>query len=241
RVGRAARLKRQAEGHDLDLDAVIEAAIAQRSGQTPDTRVFRSSALLQRDLAVMVLIDVSQSTSDRLKDGSAVLDVEKLAVAMLAEVMAGLGDKFALHAFASSGRDDVRITRVKGFDEPYGREAVATLAGLSSGLSTRLGAVLRHAGAEIASVRSFRKLILVLTDGEPSDIDVSDPRDLMLDARRAVLGLKARGIDTFGVTLDPTGAGSGPQIFGKANAMPVRRVEDLPMRLSELYFRLARR
>lgn len=241
RVGRAARLKRQAEGHDLDLDAVIEAAIAQRSGQAPDPQVFRSSALLQRDLSVMVLIDVSQSTSDRLKDGSGVLDVEKLAVAMLAEVMAGLGDTFALHAFASSGRDDVRITRVKGFDEPYGREAMATLAGLNAGLSTRLGAVLRHAGAEIAPVRSFRKLILVLTDGEPSDIDVSDPRDLMLDARRAVLGLRARGIDTFGVTLDPTGAGSGPQIFGKANAMPVRRVEDLPMRLSELYFRLARR
>ena len=91
------------------------------------------------------------------------------------------------------------------------------------------------------SVRSHRKLILVLTDGEPSDIDVVDPRDLVEDARRAVLALRARGIDVFGVTLDPSGAGSGAAVFGRSQHMPVRRLEDLPARLAELYFRLARR
>ncbi|GLK72541.1 VWA domain-containing protein [Ancylobacter dichloromethanicus] len=240
RVGRAARLKRQAEGHDLDLDAAIEAAIARRAGEVPDLRVFRSTALSQRDLAVLVLIDMSQSTRARLADGAGVLDVEKLAVAMLAEALAALGDAFALIAFASSGRGDVRVCEVKGFDAPYDTAAAACLAGLSSGLSTRLGAGLRHAGAQIARVRAFRKLILVLTDGEPSDIDASG-EDLVQDARRVVLQLRSQGIDTFGVTLDPAGVGSGPAIFGKANSMPVRRVEELPARLSELYFRLARR
>ncbi|WP_454684239.1 VWA domain-containing protein [Ancylobacter moscoviensis] len=240
KVGRAARLKRQAEGHDLDIDAAIEAAIARHAGEMPDMRVFRSTALLQRDLAVLVLVDVSQSTREKLTDGSSVLDVEKLAVAMLGEALEGLGDDFALLAFASAGRDDVRVTCVKGFDEPYGAPAMSRLAGLTSGLSTRLGAALRHAGAEMSRVRSFRKLILVLTDGEPSDIDVA-AQDLVQDARRVVLQLRSQGIDTFGVTLDPGEVGSGPAIFGKTNAMPVRRLEDLPMRLSELYFRLARR
>lgn len=240
KVGRAVRLKRQAEGHDLDLDAVIEAAIARRAGEVPDLRVFRSSALLQRDLAVLVLVDISQSTRERLADGSSVLDVEKLAVAMLAEAMDALGDDFALMAFASAGRGDVQATCVKRFAEPYDAEAVSRLAGLSSGLSTRLGAALRHAGAEIARTRAFRRLILVLTDGEPSDIDTA-AGDLVADARRVVLQLRSQGIDTFGVTLDPSGVGSGPAIFGKANSMPVRRIEDLPARLSELYFRLARR
>lgn len=184
--------------------------------------------------------DASHSTRERLADGSTVLDVEKLAVALLAEALEKLGDDFALLAFASAGRDDVRATSVKGFIEPYDATAMARLAGLSSGLSTRLGTALRHAGAEIARVRSFRKLILVLTDGEPSDIDAT-VGDLAMDARRAVLQLRSRGIDCFGVTLDPAGVGSGPAILGKANSMPVRRVEDLPMRLSELYFRLARR
>ncbi|QFR33405.1 nitric oxide reductase activation protein NorD [Ancylobacter sp. TS-1] len=240
KVGRAARLKRQAEGHDLDIDAAIEATIATRAGEMPDLRVFRSSALLQRDLAVLVLVDVSHSTREKLADGASVLDVEKLAVAMLAEALGRLGDDFALLAFASNGRGDVRVTPVKGFSEPYDAAALARLAGLESGLSTRLGAALRHAGAQIARVRAFRKLVLVLTDGEPSDIDVAAD-DLVQDARRVVLQLRAQGIDTFGVTLDPAGVGAAPAIFGKANAMPVRRVEDLPARLSELYFRLARR
>ncbi|MCK0207992.1 VWA domain-containing protein [Starkeya koreensis] len=240
KVGRAARLKRQAEGHDLDIDAVIEAAIATRAGEMPDLRVFRSSARLQRDLAVLVLVDVSHSTRERLADGASVLDVERLAVAMLAEALEKLGDDFALLAFASSGRGDVRVTPVKSFAEPYDAAALARLAGLQAGLSTRLGAALRHAGAQIARVRAFRKLVLVLTDGEPSDIDVA-AGDLVQDARRVVLQLRAQGIDTFGVTLDPAGVGSAPAIFGKTNAMPVRRVEDLPERLSELYFRLARR
>jgi len=100
---------------------------------------------------------------------------------------------------------------------------------------------LRHIGAEIAAVRSHRKLILVLTDGEPSDVRVVDPRDLVEDARRAVLNLRSRDIDVFGVTLDPSGAGSGAAVFGRGQHMPVRRLEDLPARLAELYFRLARR
>lgn len=242
RVGRTRRLRRQAEGHDLDLDAVIDSAIAQRGGEAPDGRVFRSSALRQRDLAVLVLVDMSESTRARLAPaGLSVLDVEKLAVAVLAEAMDALGDRFALTAFASEGREDVRIVTVKAFDEPYGRASMARLAGLESGLSTRLGAVLRHAGAEIAGVRSFRKLVLVLTDGEPSDIDVADPAYLAADARHAVLDLKARGIDTFAVMLDPDEVGSPAAIFGKGGYVAVRRVEELPARLAALYFRLARR
>ncbi|QIB33493.1 nitric oxide reductase activation protein NorD [Ancylobacter pratisalsi] len=240
KVGRASRLRRQVEGADLDIDAAIDAAIARRAGDVPDMRVFRSTVLNQRDLAVLVLVDTSQSTRERLPDGTSVLDTEKLAVAMLAGALQQLGDAFALLAFASAGRGDVQVTTVKGFEEGYDGDAASRLAGLGSGLSTRLGAALRHAGAEIARVRSFRKLVLVVSDGEPSDIDVA-AQDLVTDASRAVKALRARGIDTFGVMLDPAGVGSGPRIFGKANAMPVRRVEDLPMRLSELYFRLARR
>jgi len=100
---------------------------------------------------------------------------------------------------------------------------------------------LRHAGAEISAVRSHRKLVLVLTDGEPSDIDMADPLDLVDDARRATLALKAHGIDVFGVTLDPNGSGCGAAVFGRHQNMPVRRLEDLPSRLADLYFRLARR
>ena len=241
RVGRAIRLKRQLDGHDLDVDAMLDAGIALRMRLEPDPRVFRTTTSRHRDLAVLLLLDISESTRDRLTSGASILDVERLAVAVLAEAMSALGDPFSLLAFASDGRDDVEMTTVKNFNEPYDRACIGRLAALSSGLSTRLGTALRHAGELISHARSFRKLVIVLTDGEPSDIDVADPLDLVEDARRAAVGLRARGIDGFGVVLGSGAMNSAVRIFGRGNTMLVPRVEDLPARLSELYFRLARR
>jgi nitric oxide reductase NorD protein len=241
RVGRTMRLKRQLDGHDLDVDAMLEAGIALRMRQEPDPRIFRTTTSKHRDLAVLLLLDISESTRDRLASGATVLEIERLAVAVLAEAMNALGDPFSLLAFASDGRDDVEMTTVKAFNEPYDRACVGRLAALSSGLSTRLGTALRHAGELIGHARSFRKLVIVLTDGEPSDIDVADPLDLVEDARRAAVGLRARGIDGFGVVMGSDAMSSAVRIFGRGNTMLVPRVEDLPSRLSELYFRLARR
>jgi nitric oxide reductase NorD protein len=240
KVGRPMRLKRQPFGDDLDLDAAIDAVQSLRIGETPDERLHMRRVLRRRDLAVSVLIDVSESTRDPAGVGACVLDVEKHAVAALARAMSGLGDVFALSAFASVGREDVRIVRVKDFAEPFDDVALRRLAGLTPGFSTRLGAALRHAGAELKPRAAERKLVLALTDGAPSDIDVSDPADLVEDARRAALALKAQGIDVFGLTLDPNGDGEGAAVFGR-NHLPVRRISDLPARLADLYFRLARR
>lgn len=241
RIGRNVRLKRQQDGHDLDLDAVLDAGIALRSGEIPDLRVFRSAKALHRDLSALLLIDTSESTCDSLSSGATILDVERLAVALLAEAMEQLGDIFGLLAFASDGRDNVSMTTIKSFPESYDRDCRARLAGLSSGLSTRLGAALRHAGAVIGAASTSRKLLIVLTDGEPSDIDVSDPLDLIEDARRAAIGLHAQGIDAYGVVLGRAGVDAATRIFGRGSTMLVHRIEDLPARLSELYFRLARR
>ena len=236
RVGRATRLKRQPEGFDLDLDAAVDAAIALRVGDLPDARIHRASGKRTRDVATVVLVDVSESTRDRV-GGSTVLEIEKLAVAALGRAMEATGDAFAIRAFASCGRDDVRLIRLKDFSDRFDGAAMARLAGASPGLSTRLGAALRHVGAELEVVRAHRKLVIALTDGEPSDIDVADPLDLVEDARRASLSLRRIGVDVFGVTL---GEGRSSAVFGRANTIPARRLEELPARLSELYFRLAR-
>ncbi len=242
RVGRTTRLRRQPDGLDLDLDAAIDAATDLRIGDTPDPRIHIRKTVRTRDLAVLVLIDVSESTRDRVAGADApVIEVEKRAVAVLAGAMQALGDVFSLQAFSSNGREEVRFIRVKGFAEPFDAMARSRLAGLAPHLSTRLGAALRHAGAQLAPVAASRRIVMVLTDGAPSDIDVPDPDDLVEDARRAVLRLRAAGIDAFGITLDPSGQGAGAAVFGRSNHMPVRRIEDLPERLSELYFRIARR
>ncbi len=173
--------------------------------------------------------------------GPAVLDVQRLAVALLAEALDTVADPVALRAFASDGRADIRLTRIKDLTEPFDAAALARLAGLRAALSTRLGPALRHARTELAPTRAWRRLLLVLTDGEPSDIDLPDNADLIHDARRAVLQLRAAGIDVFGIVLDPAGVGSATTIFGRSNTIPISDLADLPARLAGLYFRLARR
>ena len=236
RHGRHQRLRRQPDGIDLDLDAVLDAEIARGAGELPTDRVYRGSTRQTRDLSTVVLIDASESTR-----AGGVLETERLAVALLAEAMRRLGDPCALMAFASSGREQVELTRIKDFSETFGVSARARLAGLSPGLSTRLGAALRHSGAELAPMRSHRRLVLVLTDGEPSDIDVQDPMDLVEDSRRAVLGLRAQGIDVFALVFGTEGAETAARMFGRAGYVALRRIEELPARLSDLYFRLSRR
>ena len=239
-VGARTRQDRQEDGETLDLDAAIEAAVARRGGRQPDGRVYRDRRPRGQDLATLVILDTSQSTAALDASGQSVLAAERVAVAALAAALEARGARYALRAFGSAGRDDVRLTRLKDFDEALSPVVSARLAGLSPGLSTRLGAALRHAGAELAPLRTARKMVLVLTDGEPSDIDVP-PQELVEDARRAVRGLRLRGIDVFGLVIDPQGAGSGAAIFGRHNAMPVRELTQLPARLAGVYFRLAQR
>jgi uncharacterized protein with von Willebrand factor type A (vWA) domain len=239
KVGRPVRLRRQPEGERLDLDACIAAAVSKRHGEAPDPRVYATLARKHRDLSVLVLLDVSQSTNDFVSgSGRSVLALEREATALLAHAMAGLGDPFAIHAFCSDGRDEVRYHRVKDFDAPYGAAAKARLAGLTGQLSTRMGAALRHAGRDLARRLTDRRLLLVVTDGEPSDIDVGDPRYLVEDARKAVQALAHAGIDVFGVGLGAGGESYLTRIFGRRNVVRIDRIERLPEKLPMLYLRL---
>lgn len=239
KVSRPWRFRRQPEGERLDLEACIRSAIDLRAGISPDPNVYEVRKLRSRDLSVLVLLDVSESTKDHIRGTTtSVLSVERAATALLAQAMDGLGDPFAIHAFCSNGRDEVRYLRLKDFGSPYDRDAMARLAALRGGFSTRIGAALRHAGALIAGQQSHRRLILVVTDGEPSDIDVSDRKYLVEDARKAVQGLAQAGIDIFCVGLDSGGDSYLDRIFGRRNVVQIKRVEALPEKLPMLYFRL---
>ena len=239
KVSRPTRLRRQPEGDRLDLNACIGAAVSQRLGQSPDPRIYETSVRRDRDLSVLVLLDVSESTNDKVLGGiTTILGLERDATALLAQGMAGLGDPFAIHAFCSNGREEVRYLRVKDFAQPYDAAARGRLAGLRGGLSTRIGAALRHAGAHLARQLTHRRLLLVVTDGEPSDIDVFDRRYLVEDARHAVMGLSHQGIDAFCVGLDPAGDAYLTRIFGRRNVLQIDRIDRLPEKLPTLYFRL---
>ena len=239
RVGRPERLKRQPEGDALDIDACIAAAVSWRTGELPDPWVHTASKHRHRDLSVLVLLDISESTRDRLRGGRAtVLDIERQATALLAHAMNGLGDDFAIAAFRSNRREDVHYYRIKDFDAPYDALARSALAGIEGGLSTRMGAAIRHAGSELRRRPAHRRLLLIITDGEPSDIDVGDRKYLVEDARKAVIAGANAGLDTFCVGLDAGGDSYLARIFGRRNMVRIDRLERLPERLPLLYLRL---
>ena len=206
KVSRPVRMRRQREGDRLDLEATITAAIDLRAGLTPSPNIYARLERRWRDLSVLLLIDASQSANDMVKSaGRSVLELERDASSLIAHAMDGMGDPFAIHAFCSDTREDVHYYRVKDFDTVWGTIAKRRLAGVTGRFSTRMGAALRHAGRCLVSRQSYRKLLLLISDGEPSDVDIADRRYLVEDARRAVLSLRHHGIDVFCVGLDAGG------------------------------------
>ncbi len=240
KVSRPVRMRRQREGDRLDLEATITAAIDLRAGLTPSPNIYARLERRWRDLSVLLLIDASQSTNDMVKSaGRSVLELERDASSLIAHAMDGMGDPFAIHAFCSDTREDVHYYRVKDFDTVWGTIAKRRLAGVTGRFSTRMGAALRHAGRCLVSRQSHRKLLLLISDGEPSDVDIADRRYLVEDARRAVLSLRHQGIDVFCVGLDAGGDSYLTRIFGRSNVIQLDRIERLPEKLPLLYFRLA--
>lgn len=238
-VQRPVRLRKRLEGDRLDLDACINATIDLRAGIPPDPRVHAILGRQQRDLSVLVLLDLSQSANDVVTNaGTTVLNLAREATVLLADAMARVGDSFAIHGFSSNGRHDVGYYRFKDFDRPYGKLSKARLAGMTGQLSTRMGTALRHAGAFLRDRRAHKKLILLVTDGEPSDIDVHDSQYLMFDAKKAVEENSRHGIYTYCMSLDPKADRYVSRIFGLRNYMVLDQLRRLPEKLPMLYMRV---
>ncbi len=234
------RIRYQEEGSELDLDVALRSLIDLRSGVTPDVRINMSHRTDGRDIAVLLLLDLSESLNDQVAGGDqSILELEQEAVSLLAWAIEQLGDPFAICGFCSNTRHDVRYLHVKGFTEHWDDGVKARIAALEAGWSTRLGSAIRHGAHYLAARPADKRLMLILTDGEPSDIDVTDERLLIEDARRAVTELDRDGIFPYCISLDPRADEYVSSIFGK-NYTVIDNVARLPERLPELFLALTR-
>ncbi|CAM5761334.1 hypothetical protein LMIY3S_00104 [Labrys miyagiensis] len=236
---RSLRLTRQSEGDELDLNAAIENAVEQRIGIAPDGLIFCRHGRRRRSAAIVLLMDLSAST-DRFVPGSfvRVIDLERQAATTVAEALDADRDRIAMHGFCSNGRHEVNYQRIKEFDEPFGARQRARLAALTSNLSTRMGAALRHATTTLAAEMADHKVILVLTDGEPADIDVVEEDYLVEDGHEAVVSAAAQGVRTFCLTLDRRADRYVRRIFGVRNFMIVERASAFTRNTNKALMRL---
>jgi hypothetical protein len=227
------------DGDEIDLNAAVRAMTDIRRGVMPNPRINIRITRHIRDLAVVILLDLSESTNELIdkddEDGPTILSLTRESTGLLAWAIDSIGDAFAIHGFASDGRHDVRYHRFKDFDQPYDDDAKARLAGMTGGLSTRMGAALRHAGWHLGQQSAAKRLVLLVTDGEPADIDERDPQYLRQDTKKAVEDLAAQGVYTYCLTLDADADRYVARIFGENRYSIVDKVEKLPERLPAVF------
>ncbi|WP_065751152.1 nitric oxide reductase activation protein NorD [Bradyrhizobium paxllaeri] len=232
-------MRGQADGFDLDIDALVRARCDLRAGSGSIDRVHLAMRPQRHDLAATLLVDVSLST-DAWVDGHRVLDVEKEALLILAHGLSACGDHHSILTFTSRRRSWIRIEAVKSFEEPMGAAVERRIGALKPGYYTRIGPAIRHAAAELAGQPQRKKLLLVLTDGKPNDVDHYEGRFAVEDTRKAVREARRLGVAVFGVTVDAGAQSYFPALFGRGGYAIVGNISRLPAALPAIYRQLAR-
>lgn len=224
----------QPDGEDLDLEAAVRSQVELRATGRGSNRVWRAARSEARDLAVSILLDASRSTESAVT-GRAVIDIEREALTALAWGLSACGDDCAIHAFSSLRRDRVYLRRCKDFSDPMGSEVEARIAGLKPGFYTRLGAAVRHVSADLAQQTRQRRLLLVITDGKPNDLDHYEGRHGIEDSRMAIREARRAGQAVYGVTIDTKGKSWFSRIFGRGGYAVVSDPDRLTAALPEIY------
>ncbi len=235
-------LKSQPDGSELDLDACVRAhadRIAGSHGREAGT--YLAQLPCERDLACLVLADLSLSTDAWVSDHARVIDVVKDSLTLFAEALTATGDAFGLYGFSSLKRSNVRVHQIKTFTEKYDAAIRGRIAALKPGYYTRLGAAIRHATSLLDEHPAQVKLLLILTDGKPNDTDHYEGRYGIEDTRVSVVEAREHGLRPFCVTIDREGEAYLPHLFGAAGFTVIRKPEELPARLPQLYAQLTHR
>ncbi len=225
---------RQVDGSELDLDALLTArADLAATGRSSD-RIWQSARQIERDLAVALVIDTSRSTEAAIGDTS-VIDVAREAVAALAGGIDAAGDRLGIWGFSSLRRDRVFLTRCKDFEAPMSAEITANIGALCPGHYTRLGAAIRHVSAQLADQPNARKLLIVLTDGKPNDLDHYEGQHGVEDSQMAVREARNAGQSLHGIIIDEDGQDWFARIFGRGGFSLLPDPERLIRALPDIY------
>lgn len=223
-------LKRQTDGEDVDIDALVEAWGDVHMGLEMTDRLFTRMRKLERNIAVMFMVDMSGSTRGWINDA------EREALILLAEALNTLGDRYAIYGFSGWTRKRCEAFRVKDFDEPWNEEVIGRVCGIEPKDYTRMGAPIRHLAQKLKQVEARTKLLVTLSDGKPDDYDLEYRGEYGIeDTRQALFEARRDGIHAFCITIDREGQDYLPHMYGAANFAVLDDVAKLPLKVSDIY------
>ena len=231
--------RNQPDGQDIDLDAYLRFASDRAAGlAVAGDNLYREMRAGARDLVTLLMADLSLSTDTWIDDHARVIDVIRDSLFLFAESLNATGDRFGMYGFSSRKRDPVRMHLLKHFDEPYDGAVRGRIGAIRPGYYTRMGAAIRFAARLLALQPGGRRLLLLLTDGKPNDLDQYEGRYGIEDTRQAILEARRQGLEPFCVTIDEKANDYLPYLFGSGGYVVIRHPADLPRQLPLLYARL---
>ena len=222
-------LRRQKHGDDIDIDAVVDAYAELRSGREASDDLFLKFHKVERNIAVLFMVDMSGSTKGWINDA------EREALVLLCEALEILGDRYAIYGFSGTTRKRCELYRVKRFDEPYSDIVRARIAGIKPQDYTRMGVTIRHMTHLLRDVEARTKLLITLSDGKPDDYDGYRGDYGIEDTRQALLEAKQQGVHAFCITIDAEARDYLPHMYGHANYALIDDVRKLPLKISDIY------
>ncbi len=226
-------LRRQRDGEDIDIDALVEAWGDMHMGLEMSDQVFTRMHKEERNIAVMFMVDMSGSTRGWINEA------EREALILLAESLQTLGDRYAIYGFSGWTRKRCEVFRVKDFDEPWNEDVIGKVCAIEPKDYTRMGAPIRHLAEKLRVIEARTKLLVTLSDGKPDDYDLEYRGDYAVeDTRQALYEARRDGVHAYCITIDREGQDYLPHMYGAANYVVLDDVAKLPLKISDIYRRI---
>lgn len=229
----------QADGNEIDMDAWLRHVTDNMTGHAQsDTGLYRDFRGGNRDLACLLLADLSLSTDAWVNNSARIIDIIRDSLFLFSEALTHTGDRFAMYGFSSRSREHIRFHHIKTFAQKHDNDVRGRIQAIKPGYYTRMGAAIRHASSILSKEVNSQRLLLLLTDGKPNDLDHYEGRYGVEDTRHAVQEARKEGLQVFCVTIDEQAEDYLPHLFGAHHYVLIRHAADLPNELPLLYMRI---
>ena len=231
-LGESRPQRRQCDGDDIDLGALIEAYADLARGEEMSDHLYTRYKNVERNIAVMFMVDMSGSTLGWVNNA------ERESLVLLCEALQLLGDRYAIFGFSGRTNKRCEVYSVKEFNESYSEAVKQRISGIRPKAYTRMGVAIRHLGKLLQDTQARTKLLITLSDGRPEDYGGYKGQYGIEDTRHALLEMKQEGVHAFCITIDNEAQEYLPYMYGNANYAVIDEVEKLPLKVADIYRRL---